>query len=133
MLFRSSFIAGIILKPCADYVTSLGIDDAVGAVTVHGTIGIYGVLMMGVMASGYPGLDAYAPEGAVTISFVGQLVGSVVMILSGLVPGYIFSWVLNKAGMLRVPDAVQVKGLDVVKVPAQAYPEGMTSPVSEDA
>ena len=28
--------------------------------------------------------------------------------------------------------AVQVKGLDVVKVPAQAYPEGMNSPASED-
>ena len=127
-----SALAGIILKPCADFVTSLGIDDAVGAVTVHGTIGIYGMLMLGVMASGYPALDAYAPEGVATITFTGQLVSSVVFILLGLVPGYIVSWVLNKAGMLRVPDAVQLKGLDVVKVPAQAYPEGMTSPASED-
>ena len=127
-----SLIAGIILKPCADFVTSLGIDDAVGAVTVHGTIGIYGMLMLGVMATGYPALDAYAPEGTVAVSFVGQLVGSVVFILLGLVPGYAVSWVLNKMGMLRVPDAVQIKGLDVVKVPAQAYPEGMTSPASED-
>jgi len=40
--------------------------------------------------------------------------------------------VLNAAGMLRVPDAVQIKGLDAVKVPAQAFPEGMTSPESDD-
>jgi ammonia channel protein AmtB len=127
-----SALAGIILKPCADFVESLGIDDAVGAVTVHGTIGIFGVLMLGVMATGYPALDAFAPEGTVAISFVGQLVGSVVFILLGIVPGYIVSAILKACGMLRVPDAVQLKGLDVVKVPAQAYPEGMTSPASED-
>jgi len=127
-----SMIAGIILKPCADFVERCGIDDAVGAVTVHGTIGIFGVLMLGVMAAGYPALDAYAPEGTPVITFTGQLVGSVVFILLGIVPGYIVSAILKAMGMLRVPDAVQLKGLDVVKVPAQAYPEGMTSPASED-
>ena len=66
-----------------------------------------------------------------TISFVGQLVGAVVMFLLGFVPGYIVATVLNAAGMLRVPDAVQIKGLDAVKVPAQAFPESMSSPDSE--
>ena len=33
--------------------------------------------------------------------------------------------------MLRIPDAVQERGLDAVKVPAQAYPQGMASPESE--
>jgi len=127
-----STIAGIILKPCADFVERFGIDDAVGAVTVHGTIGIFGVLMLGVMATGYPALDAFAPEGVATITLWGQFVGSVVFILLGIVPGYIISAILKALGMLRVPDAVQVKGLDVVKVPAQAYPEGMNSPASED-
>jgi Amt family ammonium transporter len=51
--------------------------------------------------------------------------------LLGFVPGYVVSWIVNKAGMLRIPDAVQIKGLDAVKVPAQAYPQGMTSPESE--
>ena len=127
-----SMLAGIILKPCANILESFGIDDAVGAVTVHGTIGIFGVLMLGIFASGMPGLDAFAPEGTATVSFVGQLVGSVVFILLGIVPGYIVSAILKACGLLRVPDAVQVKGLDVVKVPAQAYPEGMNSPASED-
>ncbi len=81
---------------------------------------------------GYPGLAAFAPEDTVAISFVGQLVGAVVMFLLGFVPGYIVATVLKAAGMLRVPDAVQIKGLDVVKVPAQAFPEGMSSPESEN-
>ncbi len=126
-----SIVAGMILKPCADWVEGLGIDDAVGAVTVHGTIGLFGVVVLGVFGSGIPGLGAYAPEGTVAISLFGQIVGAVVMFLLGFVPGYIVSWLVNKAGMLRIPDDVQIRGLDAVKVPAQAYPESMVSTESD--
>ena len=126
-----SLVAGMILKPCADWLEGLGIDDAVGAVTVHGTIGLFGLLVLGILGSGIPGLGAFAPEDTVAISFFGQLVGAVVMFLLGFVPGYVVSWIVNKAGMLRIPDAVQEKGLDAVKVPAQAYPESMVSAESD--
>ena len=53
------------------------------------------------------------------------------MFLLGFVPGYVVSWIVDKAGMLRIPDAVQEKGLDSVKVPAQAYPESMVSAESD--
>ena len=121
----------MILKPCADWLEGLGIDDAVGAVTVHGTIGLFGLLVLGILGSGIPGLGAFAPEDTVAISFFGQLVGAVVMFLLGFVPGYVVSWLVDKAGMLRIPDAVQEKGLDAVKVPAQAYPESMVSAKSD--
>ena len=126
-----SLVAGMILKPCADWLEGLGIDDAVGAVTVHGTIGLFGLLVLGILGSGIPGLGAFAPEDTVAISFFGQLVGAVVMFLLGFVPGYVVSWIVDKAGMLRIPDAVQEKGLDAVKVPAQAYPESMVSAKSD--
>ena len=126
-----SLVAGMILKPCADWLEGLGIDDAVGAVTVHGTIGLFGLLVLGILGSGIPGLGAFAPEDTVAISFFGQLVGAVVMFLLGFVPGYVVSWLVDKAGMLRIPDAVQEKGLDAVKVPAQAYPESMVSAESD--
>ena len=131
-VFIIATVAGIIIKPCADWLEGFGIDDAVGAVTIHGTIGLFGLLVLGIFGSGYPALAAFAPEGAATISFMGQLVGAVVMFLLGFVPGYIVATVLNAAGMLRVPDAVQIKGLDPVKVPAQAFPEGMASPESDN-
>ena len=124
-------VAGMIIKPCAEWLEGLGIDDAVGAVTIHGTIGVFGVVVLGIFGSGIPGLGAFAPEGTVAISLWGQFVGAVVMFLLGFVPGYIVSWLLHKAGMLRVPEAVQIKGLDPVKVPAQAYPEVMVSSDSE--
>ena len=114
--------AGMLLKPCATWLERRGIDDAVGAVTVHGTIGLYGVIMLGVFASGYPALQG---EGAPTISLFGQIGGAVVFFLLGFVPGYVVSLILKAAGMLRVPAHAEEAGLDTIKVPAQGYPEGI--------
>ena len=128
LVFIISFVAGVILKPCATWLENRGIDDAVGAVTVHGTIGLFGVVMLGVFASGYPALQGAAGD-APTISLMGQIIGAVVFFLCGFVPGYIVSLVLKGMGMLRVPEGAEVAGLDTVKVPAQGYPEGiMVSP-----
>ncbi|MEO1138882.1 MAG: ammonium transporter [Pseudomonadota bacterium] len=122
LTFIIAIIAGIMLKPAAKVLENMGIDDAVGAVTVHGTMGIYGMLMLGIFASGYPALQgAEAP----TVTLVGQIVGAVVFIAIGLITGFVTSLVLKMLGMLRVPEAAEIAGLDTVKVPAQAYPEGI--------
>ena len=97
---------------------------------MHGTIGLYGVILLGVFASGFPALSGDA--GGPTISLVGQIVGAVVFFLLGFVPGYAVSFVLAKMNMLRVPDDVQIKGLDLVKVPAPAYPEHFLSEQKSD-
>ena len=117
-----AFGAGVLLKPAANVLENMGIDDAVGAVTVHGTMGIYGMLMLGIVASGYP---SALGEGVALTSFTGQLVGAIVFIAIGLSTGYVSSLILKMAGMLRVPEVVERAGLDTVKVPAQAYPEGI--------
>jgi len=124
MTFIIAFGAGAILAPCANWLQNRGIDDAVGAVTVHGTIGLYGVVMLGVFASGWPALQGAAGEVA-TISLWGQIVGAVVFGLLGFVPGYAVSWILKKANMLRIPEAAELAGMDTVKVPIQGYPEGI--------
>ena len=131
LVFLISLVAGIILKPCADFLEKLGIDDAVGAVTVHGTIGLFGLIVLGIFASGYPALQG--DVGVPTISFVGQLVGAIVFFLIGFVPGYVVSFILKKVDWLRVPDAVQIKGLDPVKVPSSAYPEGIPASAESQA
>lgn len=126
LAFIIAFSAGIIVAPAAAWLERRGIDDAVGAVTVHGTIGLYGVVMLGVFASGYPALQG---EGVATISLFGQIVGAVVFFLCGFVPGYVVSYILKGMGMLRVPEGAEIVGMDTVKVPAQGYPEGIpTSP-----
>ncbi|MDG2429788.1 MAG: ammonium transporter, partial [Paracoccaceae bacterium] len=124
LTFIIAFSAGVILKFCADWLERRGIDDAVGAVTVHGTIGLYGVVLLGIFGSGYPALQGAAGE-VPTISLIGQIVGAIVFFLLGFVPGYISSYILNMLGMLRVPAGAEEAGMDTVKVPAQGYPEGI--------
>ncbi|MEM6663951.1 MAG: ammonium transporter [Pseudomonadota bacterium] len=123
--FCIGFVGGAALKPAAAFLEKLGIDDAVGAVTVHGTIGLWGVIACGIFAVGYPALGGDA--GVPTISIVGQLVGGLTMFLLGFVPGYIVSLILRVLGLLRVGEAAEIAGLDPTKVPAKAYPEGISA------
>lgn len=125
MAFFLGFVGGAILKPSARFFENLGIDDAVGAVTVHGTVGLFGVLAVGIFASGYGGL---LDDGAVKTSFVGQLIGAGCMFALGFVPGYVLSLIFRLMGILRVPHNAEIAGLDPSKVPVVAYPEGI--PVS---
>lgn len=118
LAFCLGFLGGVVIKPVNDWIISLGIDDSVGAVAVHGFCGALGVLAVGVFASGYPNVgDAPAT------SLMGQFVGLIVMILCGFVPGYLGSLILNFFGLLRVPDDAQELGLDLAEIPARAYPE----------
>ena len=80
--------------------------------------------MLGVFASGYPALQGAAGE-VPTINLMGQIIGAAVFFLLGFVPGYVVSLILKMAGMLRIPEAAEIAGLDTVKVPAQGYPEGI--------
>ncbi len=130
LAFAIGFIGGIIMPYSAKLLEKMGIDDAVGAVTVHGTLGIWGVLAVGIFASGYPALGGPAAD-VTHISFVGQLIGAIVMILLGIVPGYVVSLILKTVGLLRVGEAAEIKGLDPTKVPNIAYPEGINAPSAQ--
>jgi len=118
------FVGGAMLKPAAEFLEKRGIDDAVGAVTVHGTIGFWGVMAVGIFAIGYPAAGGADP---VTVSFFGQLIGGIVMALLGFVPGYVISLVLKGMGLLRVGEEAELAGLDMTKVPVAAYPEGIAT------
>ncbi|MNC46810.1 Ammonium Transporter Family protein [compost metagenome] len=96
-----------------------GLDDAVGAFAVHGFGGFAGLVISGVFIAGYPNVM----EGAPAVNFFGQLGGAVVLAALGFFPGYLISLAMKKADWLRVPAHAEERGLDLVEVPAQAYPE----------
>ena len=88
------------------------IDDAVGAVAVHGYAGFFGVVVAGFVLWGYPSSpdDTYAH-----INPVGQLIGAVIMfVVLGLIPGWVTAKILQSFGMLRIPIKVELMGLDTV-------------------
>ncbi|MDP6515634.1 MAG: ammonium transporter [Alphaproteobacteria bacterium] len=88
------------------------IDDAVGAVAVHGYAGFFGVVAAGFVLWGYPASTTYD----VVITPWGQLIGAIIMFfVLGLVPGLIAAWILNSAGVLRIPREIELVGLDIAE------------------
>jgi Amt family ammonium transporter len=86
------------------------IDDAVGAVAVHGYAGFFGVVVAGFVLWGYPSSpdDSFA-----AINPLGQFAGAIVMFfVLGFVPGWVIAKILNAAGMLRIPKEIELMGLD---------------------
>ena len=89
------------------------IDDAVGAVAVHGYAGFFGVCAAGFMLWGYPSSfnAEYAP-----ITPWGQFAGAIIMFwVLGFIPAWIVSKLLNGMGLLRIPERIEVAGLDIAE------------------
>ena len=87
----------------------LKIDDPVGAISAHGTAGIFGVMVV-------PFTNADATFGA-------QAVGVLAIMLWGFVLTYAFLFLLNMVAPVRASDEIQEKGLDAEEIGIEAYPE----------
>jgi ammonia channel protein AmtB len=86
------------------------LDDAVGAVAVHGYSGCLGLIVAGFLLWGQPS-SPY--EGFAAINPLGQVVGAVIMFgVLGFLPAYVGASILNGMGVLRVPRKVELEGLD---------------------
>lgn len=86
------------------------IDDAVGAVAVHGYAGFIGLVICGFVLWGHPSspYDGYA-----SINPLGNFIGAIIMFgVLGFLPGYIASKILHALGLLRIPKEVELMGLD---------------------
>jgi len=91
----------------------LKIDDPVGAISVHGTVGIFGIFA--VLLSD--------PDA----TFMGQLVG--MLTISAWVFGAsLVTWLAIKAVMgIRVTEEEEDEGLDIIDCGMEAYPEFVTN------
>ena len=75
------------------------IDDAVGAVAVHGYGGFLGVVIAGFMLWGTPS-SPY--EGFAQVNPLGNFAGACLMFLLGFIPILIVCKILDSMGLLRV-------------------------------
>ncbi len=86
------------------------VDDAVGAVAVHGYAGCFGVVIAGVVLWGHPS-SPY--EGFAAINPLGQFAGAVIMFwVLGFFPAYVIARILKAADLLRIPKEIELLGLD---------------------
>src|SRR5215204_2862868 len=104
--------------------TKMRVDDAVGAVAVHGVAGFLGMLWVGIFAAGYPtGINN------IDSSIGGQLMGMAAFLPLGFLSGWVASAVLKKLNLLRVPPEVELAGLDTVEYSEDIYlPEVLHRP-----
>ena len=115
-------IAGVIMIYGVKFVRNiLKTDDPVGAVTVHGICGAWGLLAVGLFASGHNdvrGLIAGNPA-----QLLPQIVGIIAAIAWGFGAGYILFFALDKTMGLRVDENEEEDGLDEHEHGTVAYPE----------
>jgi len=124
-------IAGVLVCLSVEFVDRvLKIDDPVGAISVHGTNGLWGVIATGLFADGKYGAGWNGVSGNVTGLLYGDP-GQLVAQLMGVVTllGFVFflSFVINLAvdavvGQ-RVGAKAELEGLDLPEMGQLGYPE----------
>ena len=131
-------IAGVLVCFSCEFIERvLRVDDPVGAISVHGTNGIWGVISVGLFADGKSNYGGAwnGVSGSVTGLFYGdasqlvaQLIGCATLI------GFVFtlSFVVNAIIELvwghRVTAKVELEGLDIPEMGALGYPEFVLKP-----
>jgi ammonia channel protein AmtB len=120
LAFVIAVAGGFAIPKVGAWIERRGVDDPVGAISVHGFCGAWSLLAMGLFASGYPNID-----GMPDTSLVGQVVGLAVCAALGFGFGWVASKALAIAGMLRIPPEVEALGMDLAEIPATPYPEGV--------
>ena len=127
------FIAGALVCVSVEFVDRvLRVDDPVGAISVHGANGLWGVIAVGLFADGksnFAGAWNGVP-GSVTGLFYGDA-GQLVAQLMGVAAlvGFVFSFsfvvnvVIDMVMGQRVSASVELEGLDIPEMGAVAYPD----------
>ena len=138
-------VAGVLVVVSAIFVEQkLRIDDPVGAVSVHGACGIWGILSLGLLANGSYGDGWNGVSGKVTGLFFGdssQFLAECVGILANVIyvggATAIALVVIDKLVGNRVSEQDELMGLDIPEMgiegyaseaPAHGVPESPSSP-----
>ena len=120
--FFAGLIGGVIVVFAIEFIEKkLKIDDAIGASSVHGVVGIWGTIVIGLW-----GIDS---EGGIGIfngggyeQLVSQLIGASAYTLWAATLAFIFFWILKKVVGLRVTKEEEIEGLDIAEHGIRAYP-----------
>jgi len=136
-------IAGVLCPLSVEFVERvLKLDDVVGAISVHGANGIWGVIAVGLFADGksnYAGAWNGVP-GSVTGLFYGdagqlvaQLIGVATLVGFVFTLSFAVNMIIDAVWGHRVPAKVELEGLDIPEMGSLGYPEFMLKPEAEMA
>lgn len=104
----TGLVAGMIMVFSVMLLERAGIDDPVGAISVHGTAGLWGVLAVGILGSG---------------SITTQLLGAGAIALWAFATSFVVFKVIDLTVGMRVSRDEELAGLDRSEHGGEAYPE----------
>jgi ammonium transporter, Amt family len=126
-------IAGVLVCLSVEFIDRvMKVDDPVGAISVHGTNGLWGVISVGLFADGKSnyGGSWNGVNGSVTGLFYGdasqlvaQLIGVVTLIGFVFCFSFVVNMVVDKVVGQRVSAKTELEGLDLPEMGQLGYPE----------
>lgn len=129
-------LAGILVVHSIWFFERRGVDDPVGAISVHGACGIFGVIALGLFADGsygigWNGTGADSTTGVTGLFYgdAGQLVaqlisaGVVVTVMFGIALAFFKIQHAMTEGGIRPSPEEEIAGLDMPEMGVLAYPE----------
>ena len=106
------FIGGMIVVLSILGMDKLKIDDPVGAISVHGTVGLFGLLIVPLTNDGS--------------TFTGQIIGALTIFVWVFATSFAVWFALKKVMGIRVSEEEEHEGVDFSECGMEAYPEFVT-------
>ena len=136
-------IAGVLVCLSVEFVDKvMKVDDPVGAISVHGTNGLWGVISVGLFADGKSnyGGSWNGVNGSVTGLFYGdasqlvaQLIGVATLIGFVFTFSFVVFWLVDVVVGHRVSAKAELEGLDLPEMGQLGYPEFELKPGHSEA
>jgi len=133
-------ISGVLVVFAVFFFEGRGVDDPVGAISVHGVNGLWGVLSVGIFATGEYGagwngvvresfVKAYGSDGVRGLlygdpsQFFMQLIDCIVVAIFAFVMAYVWFKISDMITPIRVSPETEMEGLDGPEMGTLAYPD----------
>ena len=133
-------ISGVLVVVAVFFFDKRGVDDPVGAISVHGVNGLWGVLSVGIFANGAYGagwngvvrdeyVTKYGYDGVRGILYgdasqlVMQMIDCAAVVIFGYAMAYVWFKLSDKITPLRVSAETELEGLDGPEMGSIGYPD----------
>ena len=102
-------LGGVLVVFSIVFLDKLKIDDPVGAISVHGTVGLLGLLLVPLTNDG--------------ASFSGQIIGAITIFAWVFIASFVVWFALKMIMGIRVSEEDEYDGVDLAECGMEAYPE----------
>jgi len=137
-------VSGVLVVIAVNFFDAKGVDDPVGAISVHGVNGLWGVLSVGIFANGQYGagwngvvrdefVKQFGSDGVRGILYgdasqlVMQAIDCTVLCAFGFAMAYAWFKLSNLITPIRVSAETELAGLDLPEMGALGYPDFVLS------